>query len=223
MGHVALREAHLLFRNARVYNFGMEPNTNTTTTTTTTSNPTPVTNQMPPKPATPVQPAQQKPPMQQKPQGPKAPQKNGGTLWWIIAIVIILVAIVLFASHKKAAAPEEPTTSDQSMTETDQTTKDTTATSLGYDDAIKAYAGKMISFASTQTLCTATPSKPIFVAGTRVLLNNISPMDITLSLLDTSITLKPYHYKTVMLPAAATSVAVTCNNQAAVATITVNQ
>jgi hypothetical protein len=67
----------------------------------------------------------------------------------------------------------------------------TPAASSGYDDAIKLYAGKVVSFDAE---CKALPAVATFAPGTRILVANNSKATLSFKMLGMTKELRPYHY-----------------------------
>jgi hypothetical protein len=86
----------------------------------------------------------------------------------------------------------------------------------GYDAAIKAYAGKLITFGAG---CSATPKDLSVAVGTRVMVTNHAKEPLNITFGDKTVSLRPYHYFTQSLSTKGTFSA-TCNG-APSATVTV--
>ncbi len=173
----------------------------------------------------PEQPQQRHPEM--SPEAPESQERNKKAMKGIGIALIIIVVVVLAASGKWFKSSDKTTTDQSLTTDTlpegcsegslfSATTgkpcpstpttiggdsmkadkPDTTETS-GYDEAIKAYAGKMIAFDGD---CKPAPASPEFAIGTRILVANNSEKTLILSASGRTETLDRYHYFTVTLP-----------------------
>ena len=175
----------------------------------------------------------------QQPQTPETQERNKKIMRAVVVVIVVIVIAVLASGSMTKRPSDTKTVSDElpegckpgflfsetsgkpcpapataALDDTDR--EESTTETSGYEEAIRAYAGKLVLVG---TECKATPSETTVAVGTRMLVANNTDKTQTLSLGGRTEELEGYHYFTVALKTAGTMKA-TCNG-ADVATITV--
>lgn len=135
----------------------------------------------------------------------------------IVALAILAVVFGAISSNNKIAkAPQDKEENTEVVK--DETKAPAVVSELSYVDALKAYNGKTLTIGDN---CITLPNNPKFKVGTRVLMNNISRIPVTVSLDNKSVTINSYHYATTSLKNVG-EFKLSCNNKE-VLTVVVEQ